>query len=153
MVKSDASSDLTIQYSPNWCTTLGTQRTACSADQGNFWASVIDANLIAENIKTGISTFGVSGNAVPAYAACSEDSGTVNAAQCLLTAVKLLFFMDSMAPLIVASELAIMQLAALDDDIISRSIAFKKINIRVFIVTSPKNLNKNVFFNKTNCPL
>lgn len=83
---SDASDDLTIQYSPNWCTANGAQSAACSADQGTFWASEIDADLIATNIKSGVSIFGVTGNVTPAYAACSEDSGTVNAAQCSTSA-------------------------------------------------------------------
>jgi len=108
---SDASSDLTIQYSPNWCTTFGNQSTACSADQGTFWASsmtfgtnitgndgeptitipagyydgtqtstITDTNLTAANIRSGVLVLGVTGSAPEPFASCTDDS--LNSGQC-----------------------------------------------------------------------
>ncbi len=45
-----------------------------------------ESNLVASNIRSGTSIFGVAGSLNPPYSVCSEDTGTLNASQCSTSA-------------------------------------------------------------------
>jgi hypothetical protein len=53
-----------------------------NAFYANHQVEFSEPNLLSANIKSGSNIFGVSGSLTPAYASCSEDSGSINASQC-----------------------------------------------------------------------
>ncbi len=57
-----------------------------NAFYANQQVQFTETNLVASNIRSGTSVFGVTGNLTPAYAACSENNGALNASQCSASA-------------------------------------------------------------------
>ena len=75
-----AGADVTV-----WTNTLANTTVTASLTDG-FYSSksclLTDANLIAANIKSGTSVFGVTGTLNSIYSTCQEDNGTINGAIC-----------------------------------------------------------------------
>ncbi len=57
-----------------------------NAFYANQQVQFTETNLVASNIRSGTSVFGVTGSFTPAYSVCSEDSGILNVSQCSTSA-------------------------------------------------------------------